>query len=391
MLFPKIPKINPNSESQNQLQCLEEKVETLTEKLLESFDELNILYDTTRSLAKVYNAKEIVEVALAQVEEILHPEKAAIFMLHDSQYITIISGYGFPPYFIGRKVEIKDTVYDEVVKRRRSLLTDDIKYQRPPVQRDLLALNERLIFHPACLIPMMVNEEVIGIASLSHKRDKQPFTARDVKFLITIATQTAFAIQTAQLVGNLKKSFLVTVRALSAAIDAKDAYTHGHSERVSEYALGIGQTLGMSQSELEQLELASLLHDVGKIGIPENILNKKGPLSPQEMDIVRQHTLKGVEILNGVSHMDTIITAVRNHHERYDGRGYPDGLSHEQIPLLAKIIAIADSFDAMTSDRPYRSKCPEKKAIREIEDNSGSMYDPKMVWAFTKWIQEKRN
>jgi putative nucleotidyltransferase with HDIG domain len=380
-----------NREYLNQLHGLEKKVQALTEKLLESFEELNILYDASQHLSNIYNINEICAIALNQMAEIVHSEKASILLLdEDREYLTIIYCRGVLSNPVGHKVKIKGTFYNEVFKNRKPLLLEGLEQQFVAGQKKTRYNTNRLILHSICALPMTINGDIIGVISLADKLDKRLFTARDIKFLSAITTHTAMAIQNARLVTNLKESLLITVRSLSAAIDAKDHYTHGHSVRVSEYALNIGRNLGIPQAELTQLEMSSLLHDVGKIGIPENILNKKGKLSSREMNVVRKHPLKGIEILENTKQTKSILAAVRHHHERYDGQGYPDGLVGEQIPLLARIIAVADSYDAMVSDRPYRPRRLPKVAVEEIRKGTGSMYDPKVVWAFLKFIGKNR-
>jgi putative nucleotidyltransferase with HDIG domain len=379
-------------EQKERIKCLEEKVSILTEKLLEAFEELNIFYYVSQVMSNVYVIKDICDIVLNQIIEIIHAEKASIAMVDgkNRDHLAIISSYGFNGNPKGQRIKIKNSLYNEVIKNQKPLLENDQSQQMTLTQKKYKYKTNHFVLQPLCAMPICINNEIIGVISLSDKIDKQPFTAQDVKFLTAIANQMAIVIQNARLVNNLKESFFTTVHSLTAAIDAKDPYTRGHSERVCRYALHIGQIMSLPQAELEKLELACLLHDVGKIGIPENILNKKEKLTDKEWSIIRKHPLKGVEILKSSKQTKSIQAAVRHHHERYDGNGYPDGLTGEQIPLLARIIAVADSFDAMVSDRPYRKKCSEKTAIEEIRKGIGSQYDSKVVWAFLKWISKKK-
>lgn len=375
------------SEYQKHINHLEEKIGALTEKLLEAFEELNIFYDLSQSLGNIFNVKDICDIALFQIAEIVCSEKASISLIDkDREYLTIVSYRGFKDNPTGQKIKIKDTLYSKAIERRKPILAEDLNYQFGTIHKRRQYKTNSFILHPICTLPMTVSEEVIGVISLADKTDKSSFTAQDIKFLSAVTSQVSMVIQNARLVTNLKESFLITVRSLSAAIDAKDSYTYGHSDRVSEYALSIGQILGISQKDLEKLELACLLHDIGKISIPENILNKKEKLTLPEMEIIHIHPLKGEAILRNTNYDKAIMAAVRNHHERYDGQGYPDGLEGEKISLMARIIAVADSFDAMTSDRPYRSRRSHQEAAKEIHKEAGSKYDSKVVWAFVKWI-----
>jgi len=181
---------------------------------------------------------------------------------------------------------------------------------------------------------------------------------------------------------NLQELFLGTVKSLSRAIDAKSAWTAGHSDRVTRYAVLIGRLAGLSDEELRTVELAGLLHDVGKLGTFDAILDKKGVLTPEEYEIIKQHPLRGAELLTPIRQMNHIIPAVRHHHERYDGEGYPDGLKAGKIPYMARILAVADAFDSMTGWRPYRRTFNRGEAIEELRSCSGTQFDPELAESF---------
>jgi putative two-component system response regulator len=183
---------------------------------------------------------------------------------------------------------------------------------------------------------------------------------------------------------KIRSSFFNAITSLAYALDAKDGYTAGHSERVSEIAVGIGIELELPQSEMEQLRLAGKVHDIGKIGIDGTILHKPGVLDPAERAEMERHPTVGERILQPVVEDEAVLAMVRNHHERWDGQGYPDRLAGEGIPLGARILALADTFDAMTSERPYRTAKTVDFAIGEIERCSGSQFDPAVVEAFKK-------
>lgn len=185
-----------------------------------------------------------------------------------------------------------------------------------------------------------------------------------------------------QLVQDLKELLFNTVSAISNALEAKDSYTFGHSYRVTYYAVKIGEEIGLDDPELSLLEFAGLLHDIGKIGVPELILNKPGRLTNEEFDIICKHPVRGGQILSRLKNMQQVIDCVVHHHERYDGTGHPDHLKGDAIPLGARILAVADSYDAMTSDRPYRTGMEHGIAVEEIKRCSGTQFDPNLVEAF---------
>ncbi len=181
---------------------------------------------------------------------------------------------------------------------------------------------------------------------------------------------------------ELENAYLESIQTLRYTVDAKDTYTRGHSDRVSEYSVLIGKHLGLSENDLKTLRVGGLFHDIGKIGVPDSILLKEGKLSDNEYSEVKNHPSIGAHILSGASIFKDIIPIVKHHHERYDGHGYPSQLSGENIPYFARITAIADSFDAMTSKRAYRDSMPIDKVISEFENGKGTQFDPKLTDLF---------
>lgn len=196
---------------------------------------------------------------------------------------------------------------------------------------------------------------------------------------------------------DIQHLFVSTVKALSSAIEAKDTYTRGHNERMLEYTLAILEELRESskfdfdyEDARGTLQLAVLLHDIGKIGIPDDILQKHGPLTNQEWDEIKKHPDKGVSILEPIKELKEVTDVIKHHHERYDGTGYPDGLKAEEIPLISRIISVADTFDAITSDRPYRKRASDEEAIEEVKNCVGTQFDPVVVEAFLKADEKGR-
>jgi putative nucleotidyltransferase with HDIG domain len=174
------------------------------------------------------------------------------------------------------------------------------------------------------------------------------------------------------------------VQALTAALDAKSSYTRGHSDRVAELSWALARELGQGDREAESARIAGHLHDIGKIGISDSLISKAGALTPEELETMRRHTRIGASLVEQVAHLRGYAPAVRGHHERWDGRGYPDGLSGDSIPIEARIICIADSYDAMTSVRSYRAQLSATAAVEEIRRCSGTQFDPELVEAFAR-------
>ena len=193
-----------------------------------------------------------------------------------------------------------------------------------------------------------------------------------------------------ELYAKMRKIYLETIRALTAAIDAKDPYAKGHSERVTQTSVALAQELNLSEREIENIEYAALLHDIGKIGIDERILGKNDGLTSEEFKRIKEHTIMGAKIIKPVEFLKDSYKAIYHHHERYNGDGYPDGLKGEDIPISARIITVADAYDAMGSDRPYRKKLNKDKILKELNDQSGKQFDPKVVKALISVLDRER-
>lgn len=266
----------------------------------------------------------------------------------------------------------------------------------------LMAVSEQMrLFEAVAAVPSYFGKHLLGILLLGEKIEGTKFSQDELDFFSALASDVAMAISNAQLFSDLqdelKRSqelFLSTTLALAAAIEAKDIYTRGHTERVTELSLAIAEKIiaakvfAVPANFLENLHIASLLHDIGKIGIPESILNKPGKLTPEEYKIIQEHPLKGVAILQHIKKLEQVIESVKYHHERYDGKGYPEGLTADKIPLIASIISVADAFDAMTTDRPYRRAFNEQQALEEIKRCSGTQFNPQIAGVFLELYQE---
>ena len=263
------------------------------------------------------------------------------------------------------------------------------------------ALYQMEIFEAAVCIPSYFRDDLLGVLLLGDKKNGRRFDQDELDFFVALTSDVSMAIRNAQLFKELElelerkqRLFIHTTVALTAAIDAKDHYTHGHTARVTNLSLEIAKRLIHKNKEimkgkfLEHLHIASLLHDIGKIGIPESILNKEGPLNEEEKKRMQEHPLVGTTILQPIKELEDAVLGVKYHHEKYDGSGYPDGLRGNQIPLLASIISVADTFDAMTTDRPYRRGLSKKEAIAEIKRVSGKQFDPEVSSAIVELFQE---
>lgn len=189
---------------------------------------------------------------------------------------------------------------------------------------------------------------------------------------------------------KMKELYADTVRGLAAALEAKDKYTRGHSDRVAVYSAAIARQLRMPEGEVEKVEYTGLLHDIGKIGVPDELLSKSGQLRTDEFQRIQQHPVTGAKILSEISFLRDVAATIRCHHERLDGRGYPNGLTEQDIPIHARILAVADAYDAMTSDRPYRRGYPPEEAVRRLLAGCGKQFDPEVVKAFVEELKNQK-
>ncbi len=222
----------------------------------------------------------------------------------------------------------------------------------------------------------------LGVLHLDRSPWQKPFNMDDLHLADALAANVSAGIECAQLVKKQRDLFLDTITILAQAVEMRDEYTGGHTLRVSTYAVLLAQELDMSPQEVELIRIGTPLHDIGKIGIDDAILRKPERLTPEEFEIMKTHTVKGAEILATVPDLQPIIPIVRSHHERWDGKGYPDGLGGEAISPLARVVALADAFDAMTSNRSYRKGMPPAAAFAEIEKQRGQQFDPTFAAAF---------
>jgi len=231
-------------------------------------------------------------------------------------------------------------------------------------------------------IPIRSKQRTLGMIYACGRSAGTGFSDRERDLLCGIANQAGFALDNATLYHDLENLFVGVAWSFASALDAKSPWTAGHSKRVTQYAVAIAEELGETSDFLNAVQTCGLLHDIGKIAIPENILDKQGSITNQERRTIAEHAVRGAKILEHIDTFQPFLPGIRHHHEWWDGSGLPDGLAGEQIPLLARVLAVADSYDAMTSDRPYRERRTRVEAITEIERCSGTQFDPQVVDAF---------
>ena len=259
----------------------------------------------------------------------------------------------------------------------------------PKAKRFFSKLPARRSLSSLLAIPLKSRDQLLGIVNVYSYKKNYRFTDGQSKLLTILASRAAQAIENARLFENLQRTFRETIQGLVSTLEAKDKYTSGHSRRVTEYTLMIGRSMGLNAVELEKLEWAGLLHDIGKIGIRLEALNKPKKITREEHEMFKDHTVMGKQILESIHFLRDIIPLVYHHHEWYDGSGYPEGIKEDRIPQGARILSVADSYDAMTSDRPYRKAMSGVEAVAELRRFSGKQFDPHIVDVFIPLLAER--
>ncbi len=236
--------------------------------------------------------------------------------------------------------------------------------------------------------PLTNKKEIIGTITMANKTDGSFFAPADLQLLVTIAAQASIAIQNAQLYEEQQITYLSTVQSLVSVMEASDPYTRGHSERVTRYSIGLARRMDLSPDALKTLERAAILHDIGKIGIDSTILHKEDRLEEEETAVMERHPAIGYHILEPIAFLREVGKIIEQHHERYDGTGYPHRISGNDLRLESRILAVADTFDAMTTDRPYRKALSVEVTLQEIADMAGTQFDPQVAETFIQLYRD---
>ncbi|MCF6247314.1 MAG: HD domain-containing protein, partial [Desulfobacula sp.] len=246
--------------------------------------------------------------------------------------------------------------------------------------------NKRLddVVHSMMVVPLKIRDKIFGVASAFSFSADMLFNEKDIYYMNFITRKAAAAIENIALYENIYDNLFATLYAFVTALEVRDLYTRKHSTRVAKFAHMIAEEMGCTEEEIDIISFAGSLHDIGKIGIRDDILLKPGPLSNDEYEKIKEHPVIGADIIGKLGLWDREMEIIRHHHERFDGKGYPDGLAGEQIPKLARILCVADSYDAMASDRAYRKKMEKSNVLEIIKSNSGTQFDPEAVSMFLK-------
>ncbi|MBI4837547.1 MAG: PAS domain S-box protein [Nitrospirae bacterium] len=360
-------------ESNERLMELSNKIETI--KTMAQLD---------REILSNIDKAGILRAATALTSRVIPCERAAV-LFKEGDIFRIISEWGMGE-FQDKTYDIKRSHFGIINQRRSSLFIPNLSEDKIDCayHKELGAIGIK----SSLIIPLISKGDVIGILDIGSTYYGR-LTPAHLTTAEQIASQITVALENARLYDDVQQLLINTITTLASAIDAKSPWTKGHSERVTKYAIEIAKEMGLKDKEINHIKLCGLLHDIGKIGTYDMLLDKEDKLTDAERELVQKHTEKGAEILKPIKQLQEVILGVLYHHERYDGNGYPEGLRGEDIPLCARILSVADTFDSITADRPYRPSPGKKFAIEELKRCSGTQFDPKIVDIFMKILSKE--
>ncbi|HZZ44625.1 MAG TPA: HD-GYP domain-containing protein [Tepidisphaeraceae bacterium] len=359
---------------QLRLAGVEQELNSLSSQLANTYEELTLIYQISSGMRVNRRAADFFRQACLDVLDVLSVRAMGVTLdhpgLHDRTPV-LYGNHSVPSDTVER---LAPQLMDTLRERNGILLINDVAGDPrfawlAPYAKQLIA------------VPLQRQDEMLGCLFGLDKTEGD-FDSVDAKLLNSISNEAAIYLENAMLFEDVHDLMMGLLHSLTSAVDAKDAYTCGHSERVALISRALAQRAGLSDQQVQRIYMAGLLHDVGKIGVPEAVLQKAGKLTDEEFDLIKKHPEIGGRILRDVKQVQDIIPGVLYHHERYDGRGYPAKLVGEAIPLMGRIICLADCFDAMTSSRTYRKALPIETALEEIRRNAGTQFDPQLAEAF---------
>ncbi len=373
----------------------EEQIEVVGVELARVYEELVLLHKISTNMRVTEADANFLQLACDSLTDIVLVEGIAVLLeriVDGDKRLVVAAGSGLIDIDDRMAAMLYSRLGDEVGRGHEALLDSEVdspfRYDWPDTVRNLIAvpLCAKDKADPGGIRRTKNGISIIGLMVAVNRIDKPDFDSTDVKLFTSVASGCAVFIENGKLFNDLKELFAGSLKALTNSIDAKDQYTRGHSERVALISRWIAERYaeneGLEDEQIHKIYLAGLLHDIGKIGIDENVLRKNGKLTPEERECIQRHPSIGAGILRGIKQMRDIVPGVLCHHERVDGRGYPDGLRGDEIPLTGKIVGLADSFDAMTSRRTYRDALSVEHALGEIRKGLGTQFDEKIGTLF---------
>ena len=348
--------------------------------LLRKLEEYETLLGISHALSSTLDLSRVLDLALVQAEAICSAETSSIWELDEARgelFFRVVRGVAARK-IRDLRVPVGEGIAGSVAATGRAEVVNDV-FGDPRWKGDP---NDSFHARAILAVPLKAHSRVVGVLQLLNPLEGPSFSDEDLRRMEQFAGVLAPAIENARLYAVQRRQFLDTVTAIAEAIEKRDPYTGGHVRRVVAYSVLLGTEMGLDPAELEELYLAATLHDVGKIATPDAVLRKPAPLDEHEAEVMRRHAADGADIVGRIRELRPVLPGVRHHHERLDGQGYPDGLAGDEIARVAKIIAVADTFDAITTSRPYRKALDPARAAAEIRAGAGSQFCPHVVAAF---------
>lgn len=364
-----------------------ERVENLEMQV----QELLKLLEAAKQLNSNLEIEEVFQNILLQMVTMIGAEAGTLWVVDPGgEEIKVVAAYGeSADKIVNVRLRKDEGIAGKVIMSGEPVLIRDV--QEHPDWSNRVDAASGFVTKSMITVPLAVKDKVLGSLQLLNKKECSFFNEGDISLAVALASQSAMALHNSQMYDELQQMFLSMIRTLAKVLDARDPYTAGHSERVANYSVWIAEKLGMGAEKKKELYKAALLHDVGKIGIPDDILRKPDRLTAEEYESIKLHTVIGADILSNMEPkgaMADVIQTARSHHERMDGSGYPDGLEKKDISLFARIVGVADTFDAMTTARSYSKGMPYRNAAAELIRCKDTLFDGAIVDAFTAVLAE---
>lgn len=343
---------------------------------------LRLMLELVRYFNSSLEFADVIRMVMDKVIEVMKAERGCLFLMNEEGEAKVVDARGIEQTAIeAEDFAFSRTIVKQVIDTKEALLSSNAMADPRFSNFGSVSLHS---IRSIMAAPIVWHEQVRGLIYVDNRIKAGIFKPENLDLLDALAGVAAGAIENARLYNMRKEIILV----LANVIEGKDEYTRGHVERVCGYCLAIARELELPAEDVRDLELCSFLHDVGKIGVPDAVLQKPGPLDPEERKRMEEHSERGEAIVMPIDVPQRIKKSIRQHQERWDGKGYPDGLFGESIHLFARIIAVADTWDAMTSDRPYRKAMDKSVALSRLVDSAGTQLDPTVVEAFVRAIQK---